>query len=116
MSGSSLFGHELISMDVGIGEVGHESTSTNGLRGKRASRQLTFLLGVSASVGVSVGFTPFVPTHPHDEGVIKETRGFIGESELLRKGTDGERGFGWEIVVVGAKVGRGDGVKGESSQ
>ncbi len=64
MSGSSLSGHEPISMDVVIRKVGHESTSTDGLRGKRASRQLTFLWGVGASVGVSVGFTPFVPTHP----------------------------------------------------
>ncbi len=37
---SFLLGH---AMDVGIGEVGHESTLTNGLRGKRASHQLTFL-------------------------------------------------------------------------
>ena len=58
MSRSSLLGHGLISMDVEIGEVGHKSTSTNGLRGKRASRQLTFLCCVGASVGVSVGFTP----------------------------------------------------------
>ena len=47
-------------MDLGIREVSHESTSTNGLRGKRESRQLTFVRGVGASVGVSVGFTPFV--------------------------------------------------------
>jgi hypothetical protein len=52
-----------------------------------------------------VGFTPFDPTHPCDEGVVKETQGFIEERELLRKGTEGERGFSWEIVVVGAKVG-----------
>jgi hypothetical protein len=57
------------------------------------------------AVGVAVGFTPFVPTHPQNEGLFNETRGFIGERELLRKGTEGERGFGWEIVVVGAKVG-----------
>ncbi len=43
MSGSSLLGYEPISMDVGISGVGHGSTSTNGLRGKRLSRQLTFL-------------------------------------------------------------------------
>ena len=56
-------------------------------------------------MGVSVGFTPFVPTHPHDEGVVRETRGFIGARELLRKGTEGEREFGLEIMVVGAEVG-----------
>ena len=105
MSGSSLLGHGPISMDVGIGEVGHESTLTNGLRGKRVSCQLTFLWDVGASVGVSVGFTPFVPTHPYNEGVVKETRGFIGARELSRKGTEGERDVGWEIMVVGAKVG-----------
>ena len=55
-------------------------------------------------MGVSVGFTPFVPTHPRDEGVVNETRGFIGARELSRKGTEGERDFGWEILVVGAKV------------
>ncbi len=60
---------------------------------------------MGTSVGVSVGFTPFVPTHPHDEGVVKETRGFVGARELSRKGTEGERDFGWEMVVVGAKVG-----------
>ena len=44
---------------------------------------------VGASVGcvlvrmcASVGFTPFVPTHPRDEGVVEETRGFIGERDL----------------------------------
>jgi hypothetical protein len=63
-----------------------------------------------------VGFNPFVPTHPRDEGVVKETWGFIGERELLRKGAEGERDFGWEIMVVGAKVGRGDGMKGGSLQ
>ena len=31
------------------------------------------------SVGVSVGFTP---THPHDEGVVKGTRGFISELKM----------------------------------
>ncbi len=56
-------------------------------------------------MGVSVGFTPFVPTHPCDEGVVKETLGFIGARELLRKGTESERDFGWKILVVGAKVG-----------
>jgi hypothetical protein len=25
-----------------------------------------------------VGFTPFVPTHPRDEGMVEETLGFIG--------------------------------------
>ena len=55
--------------------------------------------------GHTVGFTPFVPTHPHDEGVVKETQGFIGARELLSKGTESERNFGWEILVVGAKVG-----------
>ena len=64
-------------------------------------------------MGVSVGFTPFVPTHPRNEGVVKETLGFIGERDLLR---EGKRGFGWETVVVGAKVGRGDGMKGGSLQ
>ena len=65
---------------------------------------------------VSVSFTPFVPTHPRNEGVVKKTRGFIKERELLRKDTEGEMGFGWETVVLGAKVGRGDGMKGGSSQ
>ena len=54
---------------------------------------------------MSVDFTPFVPTHPRDEGVVKETWGFIGARELSRKGTESERDFGWEIMVVGAKVG-----------
>jgi hypothetical protein len=36
--------------------------------------------------------------------MAKETRGFIGARELSRKGTEGERDFGWEILVVGAKV------------
>ncbi len=71
---------------------------------------------MGASVGVSVGFTPFVPPHSRDEGMVKETRGFIEERELLRNGTEGESGFGWETVVVGAKVGRGDGMKGGSWQ
>jgi hypothetical protein len=56
-------------------------------------------------VGVSVGFTPFVPTHPHNEGVVKETQGFIGARDLLSKGAERERDFGFKILVVGAKVG-----------
>ena len=71
---------------------------------------------VLVRICASVGFTPFVPTHPRDEGMVKETWGFIGERELLRKGIEGERGFGWEIVVIGVKVGRGDGMKGGSPQ
>ncbi len=102
MSGSSLFGREPISMDVGIGGSGHKSTSTNGLRGKRASRQLTFLWGVGASVGVSMVFTPFIPTHPCDEGVVKETWGFIGAREFLSEATESERDFGFEILIVWA--------------
>jgi hypothetical protein len=51
-------------------------------------------------VGISVGFTPFVPTHLRDEGVVKETRGFIGARDLLSEGD-----FGLEILGVGAKVG-----------
>ncbi len=60
---------------------------------------------MGASVGVSVGFTPFVPTHPHNEGVVKETQGFIGARDLLSKGAERERDFGFKILVVGAKVG-----------
>ena len=56
-------------------------------------------------MGVLVGFTPFVPTHPRDEGVVKETRGFIGARDLLSEGTESERDFGFEILGVGAKVG-----------
>ncbi len=56
-------------------------------------------------MGVSVGFTPFVPTHPRDEGVVKETRGFIGARDLLSEGTESERDFGFKILGVGAKVG-----------
>ena len=56
-------------------------------------------------MGVSVGFTPFVPTHPRDEGVLKETLGFIRARDLLSEGTESERDFGFEILVVGAKVG-----------
>jgi hypothetical protein len=41
----------------------------------------------------SVGFTPFVPTHPRDEGVVVETRGFIGERDLLRESIEGKTGF-----------------------
>jgi hypothetical protein len=40
-----------------------------------------------------VGFTPFVPTHPRDEGVVEETRGFIGERDLLRESIEGKTGF-----------------------
>ena len=78
---------------------------------------------MGASVGcvlvrmcASVGFTPFVPTHPRDEGVVEETRGFIGERDLLRESIEGERGFAGETVGVGAMVGRGDGLKVGSSQ
>ena len=67
-------------------------------------------------MGVSVGFTPFVPTHPHNEGVAKETRGFIGARDLLSEGTESERDFGLEILVVGAKVGQGDEMNGGSLQ
>ena len=67
-------------------------------------------------MGVSVGFTPFVPTHPHNEGVVKETRGFIGARDLLSEGTESERDFGLEILVVGAKVGQGDEMNGGSLQ
>jgi hypothetical protein len=38
--------------------------------------------------------------------------GFIGERDLLRESIEGERGFVWETVGVGANVGRGDGMKG----
>ena len=57
---------------------------------------------MGASVGVSVGFTPFVPTPLHYEGVVKETRGFIGARDLLSEGTESEIDFGFEILVVGA--------------
>jgi hypothetical protein len=60
---------------------------------------------VGASVGVLVGFTPFVPTHPRDEGVVKETRGFIGARDVLSEGTESERDFGVEFLGLGAKVG-----------
>ena len=57
---------------------------------------------MGASVGVSVGcvlvricasvgFTPFVPTHPRDEGMVKETWGFVGERDLLRESIRRER-------------------------
>ncbi len=71
---------------------------------------------VLVRICASVGFTPFIPTHPRDEGVVKETWGFIGERDLLRESIEGERGFVWETVDVGAKVGRGDGMKGGSLQ
>ena len=78
---------------------------------------------VGASVGcvlvrmsTPVGFTPFVPTHPRDEGVVEETRGFIGVRDLLRESIEGERGFVRETVGVGARVGRGEGLKVGSSQ
>ncbi len=103
-------------MEVEIGGLAHESTSAYGLRGKRASRQLTFLWGVGASVGVSVGFTPFVPTHPRDEGMVNETRGFIRAKDLLREGKESETDFGCKILFVGAKVGCGDGMNGDSLQ
>ncbi len=56
-------------------------------------------------MGVSVGITPFVPTHPGNEGVVKETRGFIGARDLLSEGTESEIDLGFEILVVGPKVG-----------
>jgi hypothetical protein len=55
-------------------------------------------------VGVSVDFTPFVPTHPRTEGVVKGTRGFTGATDLLGEGKKSETDFGGEIVA-GAKVG-----------
>ena len=60
---------------------------------------------MGASVGVLVGFTLFVPTHPRNEGMVKETRGFIGARDVLSEGTESERDFGFEILGVGAKVG-----------
>ncbi len=63
------------------------------------------MCGVGASVGVSVGFTLFFPTHPRDESVVKETRGFIGARDLLSEGKESERDFGFEILFVGAKIG-----------
>jgi hypothetical protein len=64
----------------------------------------------------SVGFTPCVPTHPRDEGVVEESRGFIGEIDLLRESMEGERGFVGDTLGVGVRVGRGDGLKVGSSQ
>jgi hypothetical protein len=71
---------------------------------------------VLVRICASVDFTPFVTTHPRDEGMVKETWGFVGERDLLRESIEGERGFVWETVGVGAKVGRGDGMKGGSLQ
>jgi hypothetical protein len=45
-------------------------------------------------------FTPFIPTHPCDEGVVKETWGFIGAREFLSEATESERDFGFEILIV----------------
>ena len=59
---------------------------------------------MGTSVGISVGFTPFVPTHPRDEGMVRETRGFVGARDLLSEGTESERDFGFEILVVGSKA------------
>ena len=77
-------------------------------------------------MGVSAGFTPFVPTHPRDEGMvietwgfigakdllsegkeseINETRGFIGAKDLLSEGKESETDFGCKILFVGANVG-----------
>ncbi len=56
-------------------------------------------------MGILVGFTPFVPTHPRDEGVVKETRGFIEARDVLSEGTESERDFGVKLLGVGAKVG-----------
>ena len=64
----------------------------------------------------SVGFTPFVPTHPHNEGMVKETQGFIGARDVLSEGTESERDFGVKFLGLGAKVGLGDGTNGGSSQ
>ena len=44
-------------------------------------------------MGDSVSFTPFVPTHPRDEGVVEETLGFIGERDLLKESIEGEKVF-----------------------
>ncbi len=56
-------------------------------------------------MGVLVDFTPFFPTHPRNEGVVKETRGFIGARDVLSEGTESERDFGVEFLGVRAKVG-----------
>ncbi len=60
---------------------------------------------MGASVGISVGLTPFVPAHPRDEGMVKETQGFIGARDLLSEGKESEKDFGFEILFVRAKVG-----------
>jgi hypothetical protein len=60
-----------------------------------------------------VGFVPFTPTHLRNEGVVKETQGFIGAKKLLGEGKESETNFGGETFVR-AKVGWGDGIKGGS--
>ena len=56
-------------------------------------------------MGVSVGFSPFVPTHPRDEGAVNETWGFIGAKDLFSEGKESETDFGCKILFVRAKVG-----------
>jgi hypothetical protein len=56
-----------------------------------------------------------VPSHPHDEGVIKEIQGFIG----VREGVGDGKAFGSKVgfvSFVGANVGFGDEMKGGSSE
>ncbi len=70
---------------------------------------------VGASVGISVGFVPFAPTHLRNKGVVKETQGFTGAKKILGEGKESETNFGGETFVR-AKVGWGDGIKGGSLQ
>ncbi len=54
-------------------------------------------------------------THPHDEGVIDGFCGFIGTEVGFDDGLIGETEDSFERGV-GANVGRGDGMKGGSSE
>ena len=56
------------------------------------------------SVGISVGFPPFVPTPPRIEGMVKGTWGFIGATDFLGEGKESETDFGGK-TYAGAKVG-----------
>ena len=58
---------------------------------------------MGTSVGISLGFAPFVPTPPRNEGMVKGTLGFIGTKGLLSEGKESETDFGFE-TFVGAKT------------
>jgi hypothetical protein len=88
--------------------------------GNKVSRPLIFLSGGTEYnfpgsqlvEGIGVPWAS-VPTHPHNEGTIKEVWGFIGVREGVRdaKAIGSKVGF---VGFVGANVGAGGRMKGGS--